>query len=421
MVPHEKSARQATLLSKLRVQVFCTILLSCVLPLALVQFQLEYIANVVTISVVASGLAALTALLVFRRMTAFPGIAGYSVILPAYCVTYGIAVAAFFFTRSDYSRPMLFVGFAASTSFAFLLTLFLERRAVQRFYIVPGGRVATLSSLGHVIFVALREPVLPPGREAIVADLHHDHAPEWERMLAEAALLGRPVYHIKQLQESLTGRVAIEHLSENSWGSLLPNMAYGKIKRLFDLAGALILLPLLAPLMVMTAIAIRLDSPGPALFRQQRMGYRARPFTIYKFRSMRVAEPCDAARTSAMTLADDARVTRIGRIIRRTRIDELPQLINVLTGEMSMIGPRPEALALSQWYEQELPFYSYRHVVRPGITGWAQVNQGHVAELDDVRHKLQYEFYYIKNYSAWLDIVITVQTLMVVLTGYGAR
>ena len=114
-------------------------------------------------------------------------------------------------------------------------------------------------------------------------------------------------------------------------------------------------------------------------------------------------------------------MTRIGRFLRRTRIDELPQIWNILRGEMSWIGPRPEALALSEWYETELPFYVYRHIVRPGISGWAQVNQGHVAQLDQVFEKLHYDFYYIKNFSAWLDLVILAKTLRTIMSGFGAK
>jgi lipopolysaccharide/colanic/teichoic acid biosynthesis glycosyltransferase len=133
--------------------------------------------------------------------------------------------------------------------------------------------------------------------------------------------------------------------------------------------------------------------------------------------------PCadGAERDQAITLHDDSRITRAGRFMRRTRIDELPQLWNVLIGEMSLIGPRPEALPLSEWYETELPFYVYRHIVRPGITGWAQVNQGHVAALGDVHIKLHYDFYYIKHFSAWLDILIMLRTVGTMLTGFGSK
>ena len=189
---------------------------------------------------------------------------------------------------------------------------------------------------------------------------------------------------------------------------------------MLDILIALVALPLFSPALLLIALAIRLDSAGPVLFRQKRMGFRGEPFEVYKFRTMRpvTAPPSDSdARRAAITQSDDDRITRIGRILRRTRIDEIPQILNILRGEMSWIGPRPEAMALSAWYQSEIAFYSYRHVVKPGITGWAQVNQGHVAEIHDVHYKLCYDFYYIKYLSAWLDALIVFRTIRTVITG----
>jgi lipopolysaccharide/colanic/teichoic acid biosynthesis glycosyltransferase len=152
------------------------------------------------------------------------------------------------------------------------------------------------------------------------------------------------------------------------------------------------------------------------------MGFRGHVFTMYKFRTMRTQEGTpDDPKAAAMTRDGDSRVTRIGRFLRRYRLDELPQAINILKGEMSWIGPRPEAVPLSRWYESELPFYRYRHIVRPGITGWAQVKQGHVAEVDEVLSKLHFDFYYIKNFSFWLDLLIVAGTIRTVFNGFGAR
>jgi lipopolysaccharide/colanic/teichoic acid biosynthesis glycosyltransferase len=167
---------------------------------------------------------------------------------------------------------------------------------------------------------------------------------------------------------------------------------------------------------------VRLDSAGPALFRQQRVGYRGRPFTLLKFRTMHNASvPASSDILSAITQPDDARITRIGAVLRRRQRDELPQIINILRGDTSWIGPRPEAVALSAWYQAEIPFYRYRHVVRPGISGWAQVNQGHVHGVEDVRRKLQFDFYYIRNFSVWLDLLIVIRTLQTMLSGFGHR
>ncbi|MBW0145285.1 sugar transferase [Sphingomicrobium sp. B8] len=202
----------------------------------------------------------------------------------------------------------------------------------------------------------------------------------------------------------------------------MPTRAWFHIKGLADRLVALVALPILAIPMLVVAFLVRRDSPGPALFRQQRAGHAGVPFTAYKFRTMRVDE-CDGNSSviKAQTIDDDERITRLGRSLRRMRIDELPQLINVLKGEMSLIGPRPEPKVLTDWYEQELPFYRLRHVVKPGISGWAQVNQGHVNGIDQAQVKLHYDFYYIKYFSPWLDLIILFRTISTMLGRKGAR
>ena len=172
--------------------------------------------------------------------------------------------------------------------------------------------------------------------------------------------------------------------------------------------------------MAAIAVAIRLDSRGPVLFRQTRIGHAGKRITIYKFRTMHLGDTSDERR-AAMTGDRDDRVTRVGRLLRRLRVDELPQIFNILKWQMSWIGPRPEAEVLSVWYTSEIPFYRYRHVVKPGISGWAQVNQGHVAEVNEVHRKLQYDFYYIKYFSPSLDLLILLRTVKTMLTGRGAR
>jgi lipopolysaccharide/colanic/teichoic acid biosynthesis glycosyltransferase len=172
--------------------------------------------------------------------------------------------------------------------------------------------------------------------------------------------------------------------------------------------------------MGLVALAIRAEGPGPILFRQARIGYAGARITVYKFRTMRPVDIEDERR-AAMTGDGDDRITRVGAFLRRTRIDELPQIFNILKWQMSWIGPRPEAEVLSVWYTSELPFYRYRHVVKPGISGWAQVNQGHVAEVEEVNRKLQYDFYYIKYFSPWLDLLILFRTIKTMLTGFGSR
>ena len=362
-------------------------------------------------------------IMMVRRVTAFPGTRTFGYILPSFVGSFGLVLACLFALRLEYSRIYFASAFLATITVYFVLSIYLAPRTRRRFYAVPGFDLEGLSLPSGVEWIRMREPLVPEDPAAlIVADFRRDHGDKWERMLAEAAVQGRTVFHSKQLLESLTGRVTIEHLSENNFGSLLPNLAWRKAKRTVDLVSALILLPFLSPLFIVIGIWIRLDSPGPSLFRQMRVGAGGRPFRIVKFRTMhesKVIGEADAA--AAVTQVADDRVTRVGRWLRRSRIDELPQIFNIIAGDMSWIGPRPEAIALSQWYDAEIPFYLYRHIVRPGITGWAQVNQGHVTELTAVDRKLQYDFYYIKNFSAWIDILIALRTLRIMLTGFGAK
>lgn len=369
--------------------------------------------------------AHLVGYLVYRRLGNFPGVAASSTILPIFALTYGATFLIIFFFRFDYSRFQALGSYLMSIIWYFSIDNIARRQSAYRLAIVPGGSVEQVISIPGVVWEQLTKVDVPLKRlRGVVVDLRADLSEEWGRFIADCALSGTPVYHVKQIIESLTGRVDIEHLSENTLGSLNPNQAYLAVKATADRIGAAVVLIVLFPLLLLVAVAIRLESSGPALFRQTRVGYRGQTFDVYKFRSMRVdSVPPDefSMRERAITRDRDPRITRLGRILRRTRIDELPQLFNVLRGEMSWIGPRPEAIVLSKWYEEELPFYRYRHIVRPGITGWAQVNQGHVAEVDEVHEKLHYDFYYIKNFSPWIDIVISLQTARIIFSGFGAR
>jgi lipopolysaccharide/colanic/teichoic acid biosynthesis glycosyltransferase len=374
-------------------------------------------------TIVAAMAAHLLGYAIYKRLDVFPGVATFSTILPAFVISYGLVFLFIFFLRLEYSRFQAGGSFLISASWYFGLSLFVNRLQPYRLAIVPMGDVEPLMRVDSVTWERLASPDARLGRvQGVVADLRADLPETWERFITSCVLAGLPVYHVKQILESLTGRVAIEHLSENTLRSLNPNQDYFEIKQAIDWLSAFAVLVIGAPFLLLLALAIRLESPGPALFRQERVGYRGSLFTVYKFRTMRT--DCADKRSEkdqAITQKDDQRITRIGRVLRRTRIDELPQAINILRGEMSWIGPRPEAAVLSRWYEGELPFYPYRHIVRPGITGWAQVNQGHVASVREVHDKLYYDFYYIKNFSPWLDLVVALRTVRIMLTGFGAK
>jgi lipopolysaccharide/colanic/teichoic acid biosynthesis glycosyltransferase len=352
----------------------------------------------------------------------YPGIRRSYVIFPSALTGHGLTIVYFVLTRFPYDRVGLLAGFLLHVAVLYMLYVYAERGVRRRIAVVPFGAIDQITRVPGVDWLMLSRPRLHDTRgcHAIVADFATDLPDEWEAFLADAALDGRIVYQVKQLAESLTGRVELEHLSENSFGSLLPARGYFHLKGLIDFLFALLVLPLALPIMVFCAIAVRLDSPGPALFRQKRVGHAGKSITVYKFRTMHCVENGND-RDAAMTRDGDDRITKVGALLRKLRIDELPQVINILKWQMSWIGPRPEAQVLSVWYTSEIPFYRYRHVVKPGISGWAQVNQGHVAEVDEVHRKLQYDFYYIKYFSPWLDMLIFFRTIKTMLTGWGAR
>jgi len=222
--------------------------------------------------------------------------------------------------------------------------------------------------------------------------------------------------------ERETGRVDLDTVNP-SWLIFSDGFSSGRAvssvaKRIFDIAASALLLLLTAPVIVLFALLVKLDSKGPAFFRQTRVGLFGQNFDVIKLRSMRTDAEADGAKWASK---DDPRTTRIGRFIRKVRIDELPQAWTVLKGEMSFVGPRPERPEFVADLEEQLPYYAERHMVKPGITGWAQINYPYGASIEDSRHKLEYDLYYAKNYTPFLDLLIILQTLRVVLWHEGAR
>ena len=240
--------------------------------------------------------------------------------------------------------------------------------------------------------------------------------------LIDRKLNGTPVFTEATFWEQQLGRVNLDHL-DRSWFLAADGFKAGRIdqavKRGLDLVASIILLVLTLPLMLLTALAIKLESPGPLLYRQERVGLHGTPFTVFKFRSMR--DDAEAGGTPQWAAKGDSRVTRIGALIRPTRIDELPQLFNVLRGDMSLVGPRPERPHFVEQLAAAIPFYNQRSRVKPGITGWAQVNYPYGASVEDAREKLSFDLYYIKNRGLFLDLFILLATVRVILFREGAR
>jgi sugar transferase (PEP-CTERM system associated) len=240
--------------------------------------------------------------------------------------------------------------------------------------------------------------------------------------LLECKLAGISVIELSTFFERENGQLQLESLNA-SWMILSEGFRQGlardAVKRAFDLIASGLLLLGSLPVMTLTALLIRLESSGPVLYRQERIGQHGRPFTIFKFRSMRTDAESDGKPKWAGQ--NDDRTTPVGRVIRKLRIDELPQIFNVFMGEMSFVGPRPERPFFVRQLVKEIPYYASRHSVKPGITGWAQVRYSYGASIEDAIEKLQYDLYYVKNHSLFLDLMILFQTAQVVLWGKGAR
>lgn len=242
-------------------------------------------------------------------------------------------------------------------------------------------------------------------------------SPDWARAVSNAMLQGRSVRHLAEYLEEDRGLVSIDHfdLEHLPAGGLT---SYKTRKRLMDIGLVLLSLPVTVPLLLFGALAVRVTMGGPVMFTQPRVGLGGRIFKIYKLRTMRSAPAVELRRA---TIKGDSRITPLGAFLRRFRIDELPQLWNVLKGDMSVIGPRPEQPLLSEIYTRDLPAFAYRHLVRPGITGWAQVRGDYAADLAETRPKLAYDLFYIKNLSFALDAQILVRTISTLIRGANAR
>lgn len=240
--------------------------------------------------------------------------------------------------------------------------------------------------------------------------------------LLECKLAGIEVVDLPSFFERETGQIHVESLNP-SWMIFSDGFQRGSVKdmskRLFDITASGLLLLLTLPVMLITALLIWLESGGPIFYRQERVGAHSHIFNVLKFRSMRQDAECDGVPQWAKK--HDGRVTRVGRVIRLLRIDELPQVFNVFKGEMSFVGPRPERPYFVEDLTKKISYYPSRHTVKPGITGWAQIRYPYGSTVEDAVQKLQYDLYYVKNHTLFLDLIILLQTIQVILFGKGAR
>ena len=331
------------------------------------------------------------------------------------------------FTARSFRRRVLVVG--AGWAGQAIVDVLREAHA-EHFVVVglvdddPAKRGQTLDGVpvlgGHEI---LLESARVRKVSDVVLAITGEVRAEMFRALLECQEQGIDIVRMPVLYEQLLGRVPIEHLQSDWLVTSLGDAGQFSnlsrlLKRLLDVLGALLGLAVLLVLVPFVGLAVRLASPGPLFYRQKRVGRGGRQFTVIKFRTM--SPDAEADGLARWTEPDDERITPPGRFLRRARLDELPQCLNVLRGEMSLVGPRPERPEFVAALEERIPFYRARLLVKPGLTGWAQINYGYGASVQEAAVKLQYDLYYLKHRSLWLDLAIILRTLAVVL-GFRGR
>ena len=355
---------------------------------------------------------------VVSRLQLLPRSGGWGVVLLCVLLSFLAVVFILAFWRLYYSRTFL----ATIYPLGLLILLAGCRKGIRipprRLALVPGGLSDELDALPGFQWQSLQKPELNEPVDGVVVDLHEELPFSWGLFLSDCALKRIPVYHAAVIFEEETGRASMSHFSEGLLSAVQIATLHAAFKRVADVLLILLSLPVWAPLFVAVALAVKMTSPGPVFFWQQRIGQSERPFRMVKFRSMVVAAEANG---SAFAAHQDARVTAVGKFIRKVRLDELPQFWNVLKGDMSLIGPRPEQVEFARKFKEEIPYYGYRHVVKPGITGWAQVNHGYADDNDATQHKVEFDLYYIKHLNFWIDFLILIKTIRIVLTGAGAR
>ena len=367
-------------------------------------------------SLLFSALALMGAHTVLRKVGILPLVDDKMLILPVFLSSYALTYAVLVITLRTFSLYHLATSFTIGLAWYFAIAVLRARLTYPRLAIVGALPADAELLVSRIEWVPLSQPRLPRHVLGIVFDKRRERSVEWDRLFSRAVLRNIPVYDLSHLREMVLGRVQLYTRPEEVFGDLRPSQPYLRVKRVIDTALAVPAIVMLLPLIALLALLIRLDSPGAAIFRQIRVGYQGRRFVCYKLRTMHID-----MRGPAYTSDSDPRITPIGRFLRKWRLDELPQIVNILKGEMSWIGPRPEAVSLARDYERSIPNYAYRHAVRPGISGWAAVHQGNVALNDAITLKLEYDFYYLKYFSVWLDFLTMLMSIRTIATGFGHR
>ena len=328
----------------------------------------------------------------------------------------GVAIALM---GLDYSRPDLALATSLSITCGVATVCLLHRPLARRVAVIGYGLPPEIQKwFGPAIDVVPESSADLRGYDVILLNFDEALPGAWAKSVSRAVLAGSEVSHVVEYLERAQGRISPDHfdLDQLDWSRI--KGPYAATKRSADIALSILVAPLVLLVIGVAGLAIALTLGRPILFVQDRIGKGGKVFHMYKLRTMRARRPGELARATAR---DDDRIAPLGRFLRRYRIDELPQIWNVLRGEMSLIGPRPEQPELGRQYAEQMPAYSSRHLLRPGITGWAQVCFGYAENYQETREKLTYDLHYIKNFSLALDLRIAVMTFGVVLGGSSVR
>ncbi len=362
---------------------------------------------------------------VIQRLLFIPPIEGNAIILLATLLPFGLT-ALILSNSSLIISWLVFLFITLLTSLVYrwsyqrhihtnrLRFVFINQSPLERFL-----QTSQFHQLPHrtllIDFVVLNDAIVNP-QDVLVWDPDESISTQHVRQLTLSKYQHLKILPLDRAIELLTARISLDHLNRD-FISLEERAIYGPIKRAIDLVGAIALSLILSPLLVTITIMILCIDGRPIFFRQKRVGIDGKIFNILKFRTMDQSSQSRFARPKH----DTQRITRLGQWLRHHRIDELPQLYNVLRGEMSLIGPRPEYAGYARLFRRQIPHYAFRHLVKPGITGWAQVQQGHNTGPLEATIKLTYDLYYVKHYSLILDLLIAFKTLRIVITGFGAK
>ena len=321
--------------------------------------------------------------------------------------------------RLYYSRPVLIVSFLATIGLIAVLNLLLEKYRKRRVGVIPQGIDDGAAWLGSSDVEFVKSPSEPArSYDMILVDWAQITDPRWMQFATRAILSGCEVRHVATFMEMKYGRVLAEYFETDHVVSPGSSLYLNWYKRILDIALVIVALPIVLVMLAIAGLLILVTMGRPILFMQDRLGVDGRSFKMYKLRSMRNAS---AGSQVNATRVGDPRITPLGKFLRRFRIDELPQFYNILIGDMSLVGPRPEQPELARSYASKLPAFQSRTMLRPGITGWAQVRGRYAADEKETEDKLAYDLYYLKNASFTMDLSIIIQTFKALATGTSAR